>query len=339
MDTIVKFNQLGGPEVLYLEQVAAAEPKSGEVRIRVEAFGLNRAEALFRSGQYLEQPEFPSKIGIEAAGIVESVGPGVTQVRVGDRVAVAPGQSMAQYGTHGDAAIVPASVLVKYPENISPIEAAASFMQYLTAYFAFVELANVQPGQTILITAASSSTGVAAIELAHLLGARAIATTRTQAKRQAILNAGADEVIVTAEENLPERVKEMTGGKGADLIYDPIAGGTLPLLAESVAWGGQIILYGFLDDAPTEFPLFSAFFRNFLLRTYMIYNFTGHAGLGLARNETAYRKGVAFVVKALAEEALKPVIAATFPLKEIVQANQYLESNQQLGKIVVTVHK
>jgi NADPH:quinone reductase len=336
MDTIVKFNQLGGPEVLRLEQVSPLEPGPDEVRIKVEAFGLNRAEALYRRGQYLEHPSLPSRLGVEAAGVVERVGSGVTQVQVGDRVAVTPGQSMGQYGTYGDAAIIPATSLVKYPSSISPIDAAASFVQYLTAYFAFVDVAKVRQGQDVLITAASSSTGIAAIELAHLLGAKAIATTRTREKYQTLLNLGADEVIVTNEEKIPERVMEITGGKGAELIYDPVVGDTLPALAESVAWDGQIILYGVLNPSVPEYPVWTAFARNFSLRTYMIYNFTGLPTMGIARNETSYAKGVEFVVKALTEGKLKPVIAKTFPLEKIMEAHQFLESNQQVGKIVVT---
>jgi len=339
MDTArtVRFSRLGGPEVLQIEDLPIVEPKSGEVRIRVQAIGLNRAEIMFRTGQYLEQPKFPSRIGLEAAGIVEAIGAGVTKVRIGDKVSVATGQSIAKYGTYGETAIVPASSAISYPDNLTPEEAASVWVQYLTAYFAFVDLAKIQPGQSVLITAATGGAGLGAIEVARLLGAVAIATTRSASKQQALLDLRADHVIVTSKEDLGSRVKEITGGRGADLIFDPIAGDTLPTLAEAVAWGGQIILYGALGGTNVPYPLFAAFARNFTLRSYVVYSFCGLETLGLRRNEEAFARAVQFINENLASGKLKPVIAKIFPLSEIQEAHRYMESNQQLGKIVIKV--
>jgi len=339
MDTArtVRFGRLGGPEVLQIEDLPIVEPKSGEVRIRVQAIGLNRAEIMFRTGQYLEQPKFPSRIGLEAAGIVEAIGAGVTKVRIGDKVSVATGQSIAKYGTYGETAIVPASSAISYPDNLTPEEAASVWVQYLTAYFAFVDLAKIQPGQSVLITAATGGAGLGAIEVARLLGAVAIATTRSASKLQALLDLRADHVIVTSKEDLGSRVKEITGGRGADLIFDPIAGDTLPTLAEAVAWGGQIILYGALGGTNVPYPLFAAFARNFTLRSYVVYSFCGLETLGLRRNDEAFAGAVQFINENLASGKLKPVIARIFPLSEIQEAHRYMESNQQLGKIVIKV--
>jgi len=339
MDTVrtVRFSRLGGPEVLQIEDLPIVEPKPGEVRIRVQAIGLNRAEIMFRTGQYLEQPEFPSRIGLEAAGIVEAIGAGVTKVRIGDKVSVATGQSVAKYGTYGETAIVPAASAISYPDNLTPEEAASVWVQYLTAYFAFVDLAKIQPGQSVLITAATGGAGLGAIEVARLLGAVAIATTRSASKQQALLDSGADHVIVTSKEDLGSRVKEITGGRGADLIFDPIAGDTLPALAEAVAWGGQIILYGALGGTNVPYPLFAAFARNFTLRSYIIYSFCGLEALGLRRNDEAFARAVRFINENLASGKLKPAIAKVFPLSEIQEAHRYMESNQQLGKIVIKV--
>ena len=332
---IVRFKTLGGPEVLEIEDLPLQTPGPREVRLRVEAIGLNRAEAMFRTGQYLEQPEFPSRIGIEAAGIVDAIGPDVTNVRVGDKVSIASGQSIGRYGTYGESALALAASVVKYPENVTPAEAASAWIQYLTAYFAFVDLAALKPGQSVLITAATGGAGLGAIQMARLLGATAIATTRTQGKKEALAKAGADHVIVTGDGDLAARVKEVTGGKGADVIFDPVAGNTLPTLADAVAWGGQIILYGALGGIETPYPLWTAFARNFSLRTYMIYSYCGLATIGLPRNEEAFRRAVTFINDNLSRGKLKPVIAKTFPLSEIREAHRYLESNQQLGKIVV----
>ena len=322
---------------MQIEELPMQEPGPGEVRLKVQAIGLNRAEVMFRTGHYLEQPEFPSRIGVEAAGVVDAVGAGVTQVKIGQKVSVATGQSIGRYGTYGESAIVPAVSAIPYPNNLTPEEAASIWVQYLTAYFAFVDLGNVQPGQFVLVSAATGGAGLGAIQTAHLLGATTIATTRSKTKKAALLEAGADHVIVTGMEDLAARVKEITRGKGANLIFDPIAGTTLPGLAETVSWGGQIILYGALGGTETPYPLWTAFARNFSLRTYMVYNYCGLPNLGLPRNEEAFARAVRFIQENLAASRLKPIIAKTFPLSEIREAHRYMESNQQLGKIVVTV--
>jgi NADPH:quinone reductase-like Zn-dependent oxidoreductase len=337
MPKVVRFSQIGPADVLQIEDLPVRDPKPGEVRIRVQAIGLNRAEVMFRTGQYLEQPKFPSRIGIEAAGVVEAAGRGVANVRVGDKISVATGQSIGEYGTYGEFAIIPAASAIPYPPNLTLEEAASIWVQYLTAYFAFVDLTQVEPGQSVLITAATGGAGLGAIQIAKLLGASVIATTRSASKKTRLLKAGADHVITTGSEDFLARVKQITGGKGADVIFDPIAGATLPALADAVAWGGQIILYGALDPVPTPYPLWTAFLRNFVLRTYMIYNFVGLPSVGLKRNEEAFSRAVKFINAALASGRLKPIIAKTFPLSEIREAHRYLESNQQVGKVVVTV--
>jgi NADPH2:quinone reductase len=149
---VVRFHTIGDAEVLQIEDLPPQEPGPGEIRLKVKAIGLNRAEVMFRTGQYLEQPEFPSRIGIEAAGIVDAVGPDVSNVSVGQQVSVATGQSIGRYGTYGESAIVPAVSAIPYPDNLTAEEAASIWVQYLTAYFAFVDLGNVQPGHLELIT-------------------------------------------------------------------------------------------------------------------------------------------------------------------------------------------
>ena len=210
---IVRFHKLGPPEVLQIEEEATEAPKKGEVRLNVEAIGLNRAEIMFRQGKYLEEPRLPSRLGYEAAGIIDAVGEGVTAFKVGDRVSTIPAFSMQEYGMYGDSAIVPANAVAAYPPNLTPTEGAAIWMQYLTGYFPLFELGRLRAGQHVLITAATSSTGYAAIQMAKATGAISIATTRKTSKKQDLLNAGADHVVVTKEENLIDRVKDITGGR------------------------------------------------------------------------------------------------------------------------------
>jgi len=179
MPRVVRFHQLGGPENLRIEEEAQQQPSKGEVRLKVQAVGLNRAESMFYHGQYLEEPKLPGRLGYEAAGVVEAVGDGVDASWIGKKAAVVPSFSMNQYTTLGEEAVVPAAALGEYPANLSPAQASAIWMQYLTAYGALVPLGGVKAGDFVSITAASSSVGLAAIEIARDAGATTIAVTRT----------------------------------------------------------------------------------------------------------------------------------------------------------------
>src|SRR5882757_848107 len=224
MPKVVRFHQLTGPEALKFEDHPSREPKAGEVRLRVQAVGLNRAEALYTRGQYLEQPRLPSGLGYEAAGVVEAVGPGVEPSLIGRRVATVPGFSINNYAVLGEEAIVPIANVAAYPDKLTPTEAAAMWMQYLTAWGGLVNLGKIAKGDFVVISAASSSVGVAAIQIAKEEGAIAIATTRTSKKREELHELGADHVIATTEEDLVSRVDKITGGKGARVLFDSIAG-------------------------------------------------------------------------------------------------------------------
>lgn len=329
MPKIVRFHELGGPEVLKLEETDIPSPQDGEVLIKVKALGLNRAEALFRAGNYLEKAVLPSKLGYEASGVVESVGKGVTDVSPGDTVSLIPVPSQAKYGVYGEYAIAPAFCVVKHPENISFEEAAATWMQYLTAYGALVEIAKISRGDFVVITAASSSVGLAAIQLCNLVGAIPVATTRTSKKKEELITAGAKHVIVTEEENLKERLLEITEGQGARVAFDPVGGKSLALLAEGMAQKGIIIIYGALSLEPTPFPLKTALSKGLTMRGYVLFE--------LIQDTSALAKALKNITEGLSSKKLKPVIAKTFKLSEIVEAHTYLESNQQFGKIVVQV--
>ena len=195
MSRTVRFHEAGEPGVLRLEQVPEPVPGPGDVLIRTRALGLNRAESMFRRGEYGVDPVFPSGIGYEAAGVVEAVGPDVSGLSVGAAVSVIPSFSMTEYGVHGELVLAPAHAVVAHPESLSFEQAAAVWMKYVTAYGGLIEVAGLTAGDTVLIPAASSSVGLAAIQVAHAVGARAIALTRTSAKTRQLLDAGADAVI------------------------------------------------------------------------------------------------------------------------------------------------
>lgn len=329
MSKVVRFNRTGGPEVLEIEDIDPGAPGPGEIRMRVRALGLNRAEAMFRSGAYLEEPHFPAKLGYEAAGEVEAIGEGVTGFVVGDVVSTIPAFSMTQYGVYGDTAIVPAHAVAKHPARLSWSQAASIWMQYLTAWGALVLNGDLAAGDAVIITAASSSVGLAAIQIANRVGATPIATTRTKAKRDALLQAGAAHVIVTDEQDLASEVMRITDGKGARLAFDPVCGPGVEALAAALSDQGILFLYGALASAPTPFPLFPALAKNLTLRGYTLFSVT--------RDPELLERGKRFVIDGIEAGALTPIIARSFPLAEIREAHRFLESNEQVGKIVVTV--
>jgi NADPH:quinone reductase-like Zn-dependent oxidoreductase len=329
MPKIVRFHEYGGPEVLKIEEAPLQQPGNGEVRLRVQAIGLNRAESMFFHNQYVEEPKLPSRLGYEAAGVVEAVGPDVEKSWLGKQVSTIPAFSMTHYATVGEQAVVPVTALGEYPPNLSPAEGAAIWMQYVTAYGALIHFGHLTKGDFVLITAASSSVGLAALEIAKAEGAISIATTRTGSKRQELLDHGATHVIATEEEDLVSRVKEITAGKGARIIFDPVAGPFLETLVGAAARGGVIFEYGLLSGEPTPFPVGPAIVNWLTVQGYSLMEITTSPDKLLAAKKYVYDR--------LQDGRFHPKIAKTFPFTQIVEAYRYLESNVQVGKIVVSV--
>src|SRR5690606_24965789 len=205
MPRTIRIHSLGGPEVLEIEDLDLRAPGPGEVRIRVEAVGLNRAEAMYRAGRYPVKPQLPSLIGYEGVGVIEALGPGVEGFAEGDRVCVLPMIQQGQYGIWAEQAIVPARILLPAPPGLSPAQAASIWMQYFTAY-ALIEVDDIGIGDVVIVGAASSSVIFAAIQLANWAGSVSIACTRTSAKSEAVFAQGAAHVVATDDEDLVERV-------------------------------------------------------------------------------------------------------------------------------------
>jgi NADPH:quinone reductase-like Zn-dependent oxidoreductase len=329
MPKVVRFHELGGPEVLRIDEEPSRLPGKSEVKLKVQASGLNRAEAQYFRGLYLEKPNLPSRIGYEVAGVVEAVGEGVDERWLGKPVATVPGFSQNQFGALAEETIVPASALGEYPSNLTPTQAAAIWMQYLTAWGALAHFGAVQPGDFVSIPAASSSVGLAAIQIVRDAGATAIAVTRKGAKRQELLNLGANAVIASEEEDYVARIGEITGGKGVRLTFDPVAGPFVEKLAQAAAQRGIIFLYGLLSGQEPPFPLRVALGKGLSLRGYSVYEVISNPEL----LSTAKR----YVYDRLADGRFVPKIAKTFPFAQTVEAYKYLESNQQIGKVVITL--
>lgn len=329
MAKVVRVHELGAPEQLKIEEMDVGEPGPGEVRIKVHAVGLNRAEAMYRAGRYPQKPQLPTLIGYEGVGTIEALSEGVTDFSVGDRVCVLPMIHQGRYGIWAEQAIVPTRILLPAPEGLSDVQASAIWMQYLTA-FAIIEVADVGIGDGVIIPAASSSVGLAAIQLANWAGAISIAATRTSAKRDALLELGAAHVIATEEEDLVARVMEITGGKGARTAFDPVGGPYVDTLAQALAERGILFVYGGLSEQPTPYPHWHCAFKGLSMRGWVASEIWDHPHRFTAAKDR--------ILRGLADGHLKPVIAKEFRgLDQIVAANEYLESNQQIGKVVVRI--
>jgi NADPH:quinone reductase-like Zn-dependent oxidoreductase len=331
MTKTVRFHEFGGPEVLRFESLEVGEPGAGEVRVRIEAIGVNRAEAAFRYGRYIEKAQLPARLGYEASGVVEALGEGVKGFSINETICVIPAFSMNKYGVYAERAIVPASALLKRPAGLGMKESASIWMQYLTAYGALIDISKIGGGDAVIITAASSSVGLAAIQVANHLGAVPIAATRTAAKEAALRKAGAAHVIVTDKQNLETEALRITGGKGAKVVFDPIGGPIVASLAAAMAPGGWLILYGNLSGQAqnTVFPFGPSAMKGFVMRGYLVFE--------IIHDPQRFERARLFVEEGLREGWLAPMIAKTFSFDQIVETHRYLEANEQIGKIVVTV--
>lgn len=330
MTWAVRFHETGGPEVLRLEEIDVGSPGRDELRVRIEAIGLNRAEAMFRSGAYLEDPRLPAGLGYEASGVVEAVGDGVEDFHEGEAVCVIPAFSMNDYSVYAERAIVPAYAVTRRPKGLNAVQAAAVWMPYLTAYGALIDIGDLKSEEAVIITAASSSVGLAAIQLANHIGAVSIATTRTLEKADSLREAGAAHVIATEEQNLAEEVMRITGNQGARMAFDPVAGPLVESLAGAMAQGGIMFEYGALSSGSTPFPLFQALGKGLTMRGYTLFEVIGDAD--------RLERAKAWIMHRLDSAAFTPVVSRTFDLENIVEAHRYMESNQQVGKIVATVN-
>ncbi|WP_027796650.1 zinc-dependent alcohol dehydrogenase family protein [Paraburkholderia acidipaludis] len=329
MSRAVRIHDFGDADVLRIEDVTVGQPGEGEVRLKIHAIGLNRTEITLRSGRSPVKPALPTGLGFEAAGIIDAVGPDVTGFAAGDRVALVPAYGAAQYALYGEVALAPAASLVAIPEHIGFVEAAATWAAFGTAWSGLVAAGQLAHGQHVLIPAASSSVGLAAIQISRYLGAYPIAVTRRADKVSALTQHGAETVIVREEQDLLAAVQRVTNGRGIDLVFDPVGGPGFAQLVQATANGGTLVLYGALSGAPATVPPFDVFARDITIR-----------GISLpahARNDVQLSAMKQFVEQGMASGALYPVIARTFSFDDIAHAHRAVEAGEHVGKIVVTL--
>src|SRR6202790_642857 len=329
MSRVVEFSEAGRPEVLKFKNVDIPEAGPGQVRIRVKAIGLNRAESMWRENQYTEPVKFPARLGYEAVGTVDSVGKDVTTIAVGEEVNTIPSFSMNQYGMYGEVVLAPIHAVVRHPKGLSPVEAASIWMMFVTAYGALVDDAKITSQDAVVIPGASSSVGLAAIRIANSVGAKSIALTRTSAKRKQLIDAGAKYVIATEEEDLVKEINEITGGQGARVVFDPVGGPTVSKLIKAMSFQALLYLYGALSDQATTLPVLDLIGKIITIKGHNIWVTSG--------DPPRQKAAVDFVSDGLEKGTLKPIIDRVFAFDKIVDAHRYLEASEQIGKIVVTI--
>ena len=327
--------------MLRIEEVRRPKPTGNEVLVRVQALGLSRPDLVWREGSSFEEPVFPAQIGYDAAGVVESIGPEVKKLRVGDRVATFPAVSLLDYTAHGEIIVYPETALHVYPDKLTPMEAAAVNTGLFTAYFALIELSGLKRDQYVVVTAASSSMGIAAIQMSRAIRAKCIAVTRSETKKEGLLAVGANEVLIAGKDDVQEAILKLTDGLGAEVIYDAVGGPGLEELIWATKRFGHIIVYGQLGamDDKTSLPLGACFLRGLKVHaSFRVYDFTGYPKLGLPARTEAIERAKKFVSDGLASGLFPPMVDRVFlGLDEYVAAHRYMEMNAQIGKIVISL--
>ena len=329
MARLVLLHGTGSADLLKIESVPTPVPANGEVRIRVKAIGLNRAEVNLRAGTYGQPFKFPAPIGLEAAGEIDAVGADVTDFKIGDGVSVIPGFDTSRYGTYADTVIVPAKFAVRHPPFLTWQEAAAIWMSFAAAWVALIDYARLAPGDPVLLNAASSSVGLSALQLIRREGGAPIALTRTPKKVQALKTAGATEVIVTEKDDLQQIVMKLTQNHGARVIFDAVGGSAFANLVGAAAGGGIILVYGVLSKEANSFSAIQVIRKNLLIR-----GVASTAALTDGAKRCAFKE---YVLAGLQSRVFQPRIAKIFPFEEIVEAHKYIESGEQFGKVVLTL--
>src|SRR5260221_890195 len=278
MSRTIKFAKAGGPEVLEFVEVQVPAPGPNEVRIKVKAIGINRAESMWRNDKYIEPVKFPAGLGYEAAGIVNAVGKDVTDFAVGDAVSTIPAFSMNQYFTYGEVVLAPAYAVVKHPQSLSFVEAASVWMMFITAYGALIFDAQVKAGDFVIVPAASGSVGLAAIQIAAYAGATPIALTRTSEKKKRLHEAGALHVIATQKQDMVAEVMRITNGNGARVAFDPVGVPDFPKLISALANQGVVYIYGALSEGDTPIPVLEMILKMPTVKGYSIRLVAGEGG-------------------------------------------------------------
>ncbi len=319
----VRIHVLDGPQSLRVDDIAEPTCGAGDVLVDVRAAGLNFPDVLLTRGKYQFKPAPPFSPGGEGAGIVRAVGPGVTTVAPGDRVAFT-----ILYGAFAERVVVPELAVVKIPDAVSFEIAAATPLTYLTVVHALVDRAHLRTDETLLVLGAAGGTGVAAIQLGKMMGTTVIAAASSDEKLAFCKQNGADFTVNYATEDLKERVKAITNGAGANVVFDPVGGPYSEPALRAIAWEGRFLVVGFAAGDIPKIPLNLALLKG----CQIVGVFWGQFAM---REPAKNRAHAERVFAAVAEGKLAPRIDATFPFDRAREALERMEQRKVLGKVLL----
>ena len=321
-------DEYAGHAGLKLVEVEEETPGPGEIRLRVEAFALNWGDMNLMRGMYsFVFSGFPARIGIEAAGIVDAVGPGVAGIEPGQRMCTLP-YFYDRRGASTESLLIDHRYVTPAPEGMSAVESASIWMQYMTAYFPVVELTGAHPSKAILAPAGTSTAGAAALEIGRHFGATMITTTRFDYNRAYLESLGASHVHVDGSGDLAAAIRAATGGRGIDAAFDPIGGGLIRQYSPALARNACIFFYGMLDGAYPELPIVDMFQANAVFKPYSLFNYV--------QDPVMQDKGTSFVYDALRRGLIAPRIDRVVPMEGYRDAWDYVRApRQNHGKVVV----
>ncbi len=314
----------GPVEALQYKDIADPVVKKGHVVVNIEAAGVNFPDGLLVQGLYQMQPPFPFIPGNEVAGTIAELGEGVNHLKVGQRVIALP-----LLGGYAEKALVPATHVMPLPDSIHANEGAALVTAHATAHHALKQRAKLQPGETLVVTGAAGGTGLAAVQIGKIMGAKVIAVCSTEEKLALAKENGADVLINYTEKDLKDALKEATDGKGADVVYECVGGDTFHACSRSMAWEGRLLVVGFAGGEIPKFPVNLSLVKGYSVVGVFWGSFTQHDPKGFAANMQEllgwYVQGK---VKVVVDEAL--------PLNRATEAMEKVMNRQVKGKMVVT---
>lgn len=315
--------EFGPPESLVVEEVPDPEPTAGQIRIAVEAAGVNFPDILIIQNLYQFKPELPFSPGGEVAGVVDAVGDGVDNVRVGDRVLASPG-----FGGFAEKVVCGAPSAIPVPDSMDLETASAFLMTYGTSHYALKDRAQLRKGETLLVLGAAGGVGLAAVEIGKVLGAKVIAAASSDEKLEVCRAHGADEVIQYERDDLKAKTKELTGGQGADVVYDPVGGRFSELALRATAWEGRFLVIGFAAGDIPKVPLNLTLLKGCDVRGVFWGSF-------VMRSPGRHAQHVAELMAWFDQGKLKPRIHARYPFSQAADALNDLASRKVAGKVVL----
>lgn len=316
---------LDGPGAIVIEEIEPPVPAAGEAVVRVKAAALNFLDTLITRGKYQFKPELPFSPAAEIAGVVEAVGDGVTEVEVGQRVCGYIGWNGAR-----EQIAVPAKLMIPIPDGVTDAAAAGVSVTYGTAMHGLKDRGGLKAGESVAVLGASGGAGLAAVEVARLMGARVIAVASSPEKLAVCRDHGADDLLDYAATDLKAGLRELTGGRGVDVIYDCVGGDHTEAALRAIAWGGRLLVIGFAAGAIPKIPL----------NLYLLKNASAVGvfwGEMIMREPAQHRANMIEVLDWVAQGRLKPHVHATYPLTHIGEAIDALDKRRVTGKLIVEI--